>query len=113
MKLENKKIKTIIERLIKGQDYRIEVVTLIDIEFIQHVIEFFKKVVNAKLKGKNISLDWYRRELLHAGLSKEEIALNSGLNMKTISNMYNTANREVVVDASLEHYDALVNIIKI
>ena len=43
--------KDIIRKLLKGDDYRIEIVTLIDAEFLQFVIDFFKKVVNAKLIG--------------------------------------------------------------
>lgn len=97
----------IISKLIKGQDYRIEIVTLIDAEFLQYAIDFFKRVVDAKLKNKNVTIDWYKKELLDARLPSEDIAINSGLNKKTISNMYNAATKEIVLEASLEHYDSL------
>ncbi len=44
---------------------------------------------------------------LNKNLSSEDIAINSGLNKKTITNMYNSATREIVIDASNEHYDIL------
>jgi hypothetical protein len=97
----------IITKLIKGQDYRIEIVTLIDAEFLQYVIDFFKRIVDAKLKNQNVTIDWYKKELLHPNLSSDDIAINSGLNKKTISNMYNSATKEIVLEASLEHYDTL------
>jgi hypothetical protein len=97
----------IITKLIKGQDYRIEIVTLIDAEFLQYVIDFFKRIVDAKLKNQNVTIDWYKKELLDPSLPSDDIAINSGLNKKTIANMYNSATKEIVLEASLEHYDTL------
>lgn len=97
----------IITKLIKGQDYRIEIVTLIDAEFLQYVIDFFKRIVDAKLKNQNVTIDWYKKELLNPDLPSGDIAINSGLNEKTIKNMYNSATKEIVLEASLEHYDTL------
>ena len=104
--------KSIIRKLLKGEDYRIEIVTLIDAEFLQFVLDFFKKVVDAKFKNQDINIDWYKKEFLNSKLSANEIAINSGLNKKTISNMYNSATREIVIDASDEHYDLLYESIK-
>lgn len=97
----------IITKLVKGQDYRIEIVTRIDAEFLQFVIDFFKRIVDAKLKNQNVTMDWYKKELLDPTLSSDDIVINSGLNKKTISNMYNSATKEIVLEASLEHYDTL------
>jgi hypothetical protein len=107
MTLTDSVTQRIITKLIKGLDYRIEIVTLIDAEFLQYVIDFFKRVVDAKLKNQNVTVDWYKKELLSPTLSSEDIAINSGLNKKTISNMYNSATREIVLEASIDHYDAL------
>lgn len=107
MTLTDQVVKNIIKRLIKGQDYRIEVVALINAEFLQFAIDFFKKIVDAKLANQDVTIDWYKETFLSRKLSSEEIAINSGLNKKTITNMYNTASREVVIDASTEHYDIL------
>lgn len=104
--------KNIIKKLINSEDYRIEIVTLINAEFLQYTIEFFKKVVEAKLKNKDITVDWYKKEFLDENLPSDEIAINSGLNKKTISNMYNSATKEIVIEASREHYEELYQAIQ-
>lgn len=104
--------KNIIKKLLKGEDYRIEVVTLINAEFLQFAVNFFKKIVDAKLKNKGITTDWYKKEFLNPSLSSRDIAINSGLNEKTIHNMFNSSTKEIVIDASNEHYDTLYEAIK-
>lgn len=107
MTITDQVVKNIIRKLLKGEDYRIEIVTLINAEFLQFAIGFFKLIVEAKLKSKNITTDWYKKEFLNPKLTSKEIAINSGLNKKTISNMFNSSTKEVVIDASNEHYDLL------
>jgi len=112
MTLTDQVLKEIIRKLIKGQDYRIEVVTLIDAAFLQYAIDFFKQIVEAKLKNQDITIDWYKKEFLDEKLKPENIAIHSGLNKKTITNMYKSACREIVLDASNKHYDLLYRTIK-
>ena len=112
MTLTEQVAKNIIKKLLKGEDYRIEVVSLINAEFLQFSIDFFKKIIEAKLNNENITSNWYKDEFLNPNLPKEEIAINSGLNMKTISNMFNSTKKEIVIDASNDHYDVLYNSIK-
>lgn len=107
MTLTEQVAKNIIRKLLRGEDYRIEVVTMINAEFLQFAIDFFKKVIDAKLNNENVTPDWYKNEFLNSDLPKEDIAINSGLNMKTISNMYNTARKQIVIDAANEHYETL------
>jgi hypothetical protein len=102
--------KNIISRLIKAQDYRIEVVALINAQFLQFAIEFFGKIVQAKLQNEDI-LDWYKVSFLNPDLSADEIAINSGLNKKTIVNMFNSATKGIVIDAASQHYDILNQVI--
>ena len=111
MTLTEQVTKNIIKKLIKREDYRIEIVTLINAEFLQFAIDFFKRIAVAKLNNKNINVDWYKKEMLATNLPPDEIAINSGLNKKTITNMYNSASREIVIEASYEHYDTLYNAI--
>lgn len=112
MTITDQVAKNIIRKLLKGEDYRIEVVTLINAEFLQFVVDFFKKVIDAKLKNKDITVDWYKKEFLNPDLPARDIAINSGLNQKTIHNMFNSSTKEVVIDASNEHYDALYEAIR-
>lgn len=83
------------------------VVALINAEFLQFSMDFFKKIANAKLSNKDVTADWYKDAFLNTKLSSDEIAIHSGLNKKTITNMYNSATKEIVIDAANEHYDIL------
>lgn len=112
MTLTEQVAKNVIIKLLRGDDYRIEVVNLINAEFLQFAIDFFKKIVEAKLKNKNITVDWYKKEFLNPNLSAKDIAINSGLNKKTIHNMFNSSTKEIVIDASNEHYALLYESIK-
>ncbi len=107
MTLTEQVAKNIIRKLLKGKDYRIEVVTLINAEFLQFAIDFFKKIVEAKLQSKSITSDWYKEAFLNPKLTTSEIAINSGLNKKTIHNMFNSSTKEIVIDAANEHYNIL------
>ena len=100
--------KRIIKNLLNGDDYRVEIVSLINANFLQYAIDFFKKIVDAKLKDIELTQDWYKRHfILDPNIKKSDIAINSGLNMKTIGNMYNSTKREVVLEASKNNYEAL------
>ena len=112
MTITQEVVKRIIRKLINGDDYRIEIVTLINAEFLNYAIEFFKKIVDAKLRNNDITIDWYKKEFLNSCLPAKEIAINSGLNKKTIHNMYNSSSKEIVIEASNEHYDALFDSIR-
>ena len=81
--------------------------TLINAEFLQFAMDFFKRVAEAKLNNQDITVDWYKKEMLSLELTSDEIAIHSGLNRKTITNMFNSGKREVVINASYEHYDIL------
>jgi len=112
MTLTNEVTKKIILKLIKGDDYRIEVVSIINVEFLQFAIDFFKKIVDAKLHSDAITTDWYKDAFLNKNLSKGELAINSGLNEKTIHNMYNSSTKEIVINAANKHYEQLYEIIE-
>lgn len=112
MTLTDQIVKNIITRLIKSQDYRIEIVNLINAEFLQFAVDFFKKIAYAKLDSEEITIDWYKKAFMDDSLSSDEIAINSGLNKKTISNMYGTATKTVVIEAANEHFESLYNSIQ-
>ena len=107
MKIKNQIIKNIIINVIKSLDYRMEVVNLINAEFLQFAIDFFKKIVEAKLNSKMITIDWYKSAFLDEALPIDDIAINSGLNKKTIHNMYKSSTKKIVIDAAMNHFDSL------
>lgn len=112
MTIETQIIKNITRRVILGKDYRIEVVNLINAQFLDFSLDFFRKIVDAKLRNKDITIDWYKKEFLNTNLQSRDIATNAGLNMKTIHNMFNSSTKEIVIDASNNHYDLLRKTIK-
>lgn len=112
MSLENQIIKNVVKRVISGRDYRIEIVASINAQFLDFALFFFKQVVEAKLANKDISVDWYKKTFLDESLSKEDIVINSGLNVKTVGNMYNSTRKEICIDAANEHYETLYNSIQ-
>ena len=112
MTLTDQMTKNIIRKLLKSEDYRIEVIALINAVFLEFAIGFFKKIVNAKLNNQEVTIDWYKKEFLAPDLPKEDIAIHSGLNMKTIGNMFHSTKKEVVISASSDHYDTLYESIR-
>lgn len=112
MTLKDQVIKNIVDHVIKSKDYRIEIVNLINAEFLQFSVEFFKQVVSAKLNSEDITIEWYKKAFMNEKLPSENIAINSGLNKKTISNMYRSATKQIVIEASNEHFDSLYHSIQ-
>ncbi|MDR0969498.1 MAG: CfrBI family restriction endonuclease [Lentimicrobiaceae bacterium] len=107
MTLTDQIVKNIITRVVKSQDYRIEIVNLINAEFLQFAVDFFKKIAYAKLDSEEITIDWYKKAFMDENLPSDDIAINSGLNKKTISNMYGTATKTIVIEAANEHFESL------
>jgi len=101
----------IVERVLTGKDYRPAIVQLIDTEFLNYVIEFFKRVVDAKIAEEKITEDWYRKYMLSPELPKEQIATNAGLNLKTIQNSRSTTQKQIVLDEAHRHYERLRQIV--
>ena len=84
---------------------------LINAEFLEYVINFFQKVAEAKINNKTIDIHWYKNVFLSEKNSSDDIALNAGLNKKSITNMCKTATKKVVIDIANEHIDALLELI--
>lgn len=106
-------VQNIIRKLLKGDDYRIEVISLINSQFLIFAMDFFKKIINAKLDSQDITVDWYKEHFINnTQLQPNEIAINAGLNKKTIHNMFNSSTKEIVIDASNQYYDSLCKTIQ-
>ena len=107
-KINKRIIKKVVKILIAGNDYRIEIIDIINSQFLQFVLDFFMRVAEAKIKNKDITIDWYKKELLNDNTPTDEIIINAGLNKKTVTNIHKSGRREVVIDASRQHYDRLL-----
>ena len=73
MTFEDKIIQSTVEKLLKGIDYREEIINAINISFLDFSIEFFKKIVNAKFNNESISLDWYKSEFIEKEQLKTDV----------------------------------------
>lgn len=108
MTFQHQVIDKTIEKLIKGEDYREEVVNAINAEFFDFTIIFFKKIVSAKLDSEEISLDWYKKNFVNIdSYDPAENAIFAGMNKKTITNIYGTASRDIVLDVANANFDYL------
>lgn len=103
--------RNIIKKVIKNKDYRDEIHPVIDEYFLKYCIDFFKKIVKAKIEYLGDEADWYKSIFLNIKLPKEQIAINSGTNTKSINNSYNSIAKEIVIAASYDNYDRLTKTI--
>ena len=102
-------LQCVIRHLLRGEDYRIEVVSQISERFLKYALAFFQQVVQAKLHEQEISEDWYKATLLNPEYVNHfhDIITHAGLNKKTITNQFDSARREIVLDVTRKHYDRL------
>lgn len=112
MSFEHKVIDKTVARLIKGEDYREEIVNAINASFFDFSIKFFKEIVSAKMDDDKIDLEWYKNKFINnETLDPAECAIYAGMNKKTITNIYGTAKKQVVLDVANENFDYLAKII--
>lgn len=112
MTFQKQVIDNTVEKLLKGEDYREEVINAINAEFFDFAIAFFKEIVKAKLDSTEISLEWYKTYFINnSEFDPAESAIFAGMNKKTITNIYGTASKEVVLDVANSNFNYLSNLI--
>ncbi|MGX2973093.1 CfrBI family restriction endonuclease [Helicobacter sp. T3_23-1059] len=105
-------IKQTIDKLINGKDYREEVINAINVEFLDFALEFFKKILNAKMNDTNINLDWYKKNFINnEKIKPDDAAIFAGMNKKTISNIYGSATKEIMINVANSNIDYLESIL--
>ena len=109
--LQRPTIAEIVRLALMGRDHRAVVGTLIDEMFVADVLDFFGKVVDAKINDTVITRDWYEREFMSNDLSSSELAWNAGTTLKTIKNSRGTARRAIVIEEALTHHRRFLELI--
>lgn len=109
---ESKVIDATVKKLLNGEDYRREIVNDINVKFLDFTLEFFRKIVDAKISDEKINLDWYKKYFLSKENGKDEIAIYSGMNLKTIHYICGTTAKEIVIDIATQNYEYLKNLIR-
>ncbi|MCY4562840.1 MAG: hypothetical protein OXC03_11230 [Flavobacteriaceae bacterium] len=73
----------VIKRLLNGEDYRIIIQNDINLKFLNYCIDFFKEIINAKVKNKDITMDWYKNHFIdNEKIKSDDIAIYAGINKK-------------------------------
>jgi hypothetical protein len=112
MSFEKKIIDDTVDKLIKGNDYRGEVVNIINMFFLDFAVDFFKKIVAAKMKERNIDLAWYKKNfILSDSISYDDKAIFAGINKKTITNIHGSATKEIILDVANKNFEYLSRLI--
>ena len=113
MKFNEMVIKKTIDKLISGKDYREEVINAINIEFLDFALEFFKKILKAKINDTNINLTWYKKNFINNNeIKPDDAAIFAGMNKKTVSNIYGSATKEIMINVANNNIDYLESILK-
>lgn len=112
MTFQHQVIDNTVDKLLKGEDYREEVVNAINASFFDFTISFFKQIVSAKLDSQEISLEWYKEHFINnSNYDPAESAIYAGMNKKTITNIYGTATKNVILDVANSNFDYLAALI--
>ncbi|STQ86323.1 cfrBI restriction endonuclease family protein [Helicobacter muridarum] len=83
MRFDSIIINKTIEKLLKGEDYREEVINVINLEFLDFALDFFRQILEAKLNDESINLDWYKKHFINDKTIKpDEVAIFAGMNKK-------------------------------
>ena len=95
---EDSVINNTVSKLLLGKDYREEVVNAINASFFDFTIDFFKKIVKAKMELQNITIDWYKKNfIINNTIDTSEVVINSGLNKKTVTNISLSLSESLIV----------------
>ena len=110
---ENEVIVNTVEKLLRGEDYREEIVNSINAVFFDFTIKFFKEIVEAKFNDNRIGLEWYKKKFINGKeFSADEAAIYAGINKKTIVNICGSSQKNVVLDIANKNFEYLNNVIK-
>lgn len=113
MRFDKIVIKQTVKKLISGKDYREEVINAINVEFLDFALEFFKKILQAKMNDTNINLDWYKKNFINNNeIKPDEVAIFAGMNKKTVSNIYGSTTKEIMINVANSNIDYLEIILK-
>lgn len=109
---ENVVINKTVENLINGGDYREEIVNEINVIFLDFAIEFFKKIVDAKMNIETIDINWYKENFINNEvMDPADCAICAGINKKTITNIYGSARKDIILDVANSNFEYLSNVI--
>ena len=112
MKFDELVLQKTCEKLLSGKDYREEVINAINVAFLDFTLDFFKKILNAKINDTDITLAWYKKHFINNdSINADEAAIFAGINKKTINNIYGSATKEIVLNVANANIDYLESLL--
>ena len=112
MRFDSIVIQNVVAKLLQGDDYREEVINAINLEFLDFALDFFKAILEAKMQDCALNLEWYKTHFINNTRFKpDEAAIFAGMNKKTISNIYGSATKEVVLNVANANIDYLESLL--
>ncbi|MEB2816532.1 CfrBI family restriction endonuclease [Campylobacter upsaliensis] len=112
MRFDSVIIQSVVTKLLQGDDYREEVINAINLEFLDFALDFFKAILEAKMQDCALNLEWYKTHFINnVKLKPDEAAIYAGMNKKTISNIYGSATKEVVLNVANANIDYLESLL--
>ena len=102
--------KSVIRALLTdGMNHRSAVFEDINRQFLKYAIDYFVEVARAKLNSEDVSEpDWYLATLNDGLATKEDLAIRTGMPIKTIENIRGSTRREVVLEEGLSNHRQLL-----
>ena len=104
-------VRSTVSKLLSGNDYCDEVINAVNSVFFDFTLKFFREIVDAKFSGHELNMLWYSERFINGDILPEDAAVYSGLNKKTITNIYGSATREIVLEAARNNFDYLRKIL--
>ena len=104
-------VRSTVSKLLSGNDYCDEVINAVNSVFFDFTLKFFREIVDAKFSGHELNMSWYSERFINGDILPEDAAVYSGLNKKTITNIYGSATREIVLEAARNNFDYLRKIL--
>ncbi|WP_281747310.1 CfrBI family restriction endonuclease [Helicobacter suis] len=112
MNLDEVMVEQIINKLLRGEDYRDEIINAINVEFLDFALFFFKQILEAKMQDEALYLAWYKKHFISdPDITPKEAAIYAGINEKTIRNIYGCGTKEVILDVAQNNMDYLENLL--
>ncbi|EOG8474868.1 CfrBI family restriction endonuclease [Campylobacter upsaliensis] len=112
MRFDSVIIQSVVAKLLQGDDYREEVINAINLEFLDFALDFFKAILEAKMQDYALNLEWYKTHFINnVNIKPDEAAIYAGMNKKTISNIYGSATKEVVLNVANANIDYLESLL--
>ena len=98
----------IMRLILNNEPYQKVTLELISDQFLEFAVQFFRDIVLAKYDGNAIDSSWYKQYFLAGRFPSNDTNAFAGLNTKTVTNMYGSGSRQVVLNVTPKYHDELL-----